>query len=203
MDWIHLKPSDGRAMPWKNGAGTTVELAVDPPGASLGRGFRWRLSSAEVASSGAFSAFPGLERCLLLLEGSGFEVDFGPRGRVALREPLVPTWFSGDWPAAATLLEGPCVDFNVMWDPQACSAGVEVLSFEGPLSLDLGGAPLLLFVARGTVAVPSLDLHLGRKHTLRLEGETGALAVAAGLGGATLVAVRIGPAPFGRPPLSS
>lgn len=190
-------------MPWKDGGGTTLELAVDPPGATLGRGFRWRLSSAEVASSGPFSAFPGMERWLFLLEGAGLEVDFGSRGRAVLREPLDSLCFAGDWPAVATLLEGACVDLNLIWDARLCSARVEILRFEGLRSLDLEGAPLLLIVARGSVAVPSLDLHLGRRHTLRIEGGTGALAVAAGLGGASLVAARIGPAPLGCPPLSS
>lgn len=195
MRWTHLKPADGRAMPWRNGGGTTLELAVDPPGATLATGFRWRLSSAEVASSGPFSAFPGMARCLLLLEGAGFDIDFGPRGRVELREPLEPLSFSGDWPAVATLVEGPCTDLNVMWDC-ACGARVETLRFEGPRSLDLAGAPLLIFVAEGTVAVPSLGLHLGRRNTLRVEDGAGLLAVAAGLGGASLVVARIGPATF-------
>jgi len=30
-----LRPGDFRVMTWKNGLGTTTELAVDPPGASL------------------------------------------------------------------------------------------------------------------------------------------------------------------------
>lgn len=196
MRWIHLKPADGRAMPWRNGGGTTLELAVDPPEATLATGFRWRLSSAEVASSGPFSAFPGMERCLLLLEGAGFDIDFGPRGRVELREPLAPLFFSGDWPAVATLVEGPCTDLNLMCDPRHGRARVEALWFEGPRSLDLAGAPLLIFVAEGTLAVPSLGLHLGRRHTLRIEDGAGLLAVAAGLGGASLVMARIGPATF-------
>lgn len=195
MRWTHLKPADGRVMPWRNGGGTTLELAVDPPGATLAAGFRWRLSSAEVATSGPFSLFPAMERCLLLLEGAGFDIDFGPRGLVQLREPLVPAFFSGDWPAASTLVGGPCTDLNVMWD-RACGARVEALRFEGPRSLDLAGAPLLIFVAEGTVAVPSLGLHLGRRHTLRIEDGAGLLAVAAGLGGASLVMARIGPAAF-------
>ena len=120
MDWTHLKPGDGRRMPWKNGGGSTLELAVDPPGATLETGFAWRLSTAEVAVSGPFSAFPGLERMLLLLEGAGFAIDFGPRGSVDLTQPLRPIWFSGDWPATATLVDGPCMDFNLMVDPRKC-----------------------------------------------------------------------------------
>lgn len=187
MDWTHLKPSEGRLMPWKNGGGTTLELAMDPPGATLETGFRWRLSSAEVAASGPFSAFPGLERWLLLLEGAGMDLDFGPRGRMALPEPLRPLRFSGDWPAVATLLDGPCTDLNLMVDPRACRGGMEVVHLGASRMLRLSEATTLLFVARGTVAVPALNLHLGSRHLLRLDGGGCDLALAPGLGGAALV----------------
>ena len=35
MHWTHLKPADGRRTPWKNGGGTTLEWAIEPPGATL------------------------------------------------------------------------------------------------------------------------------------------------------------------------
>ena len=174
-------------MPWKNGGGATLELAVDPPGATLETGFRWRLSSAEVAVSGPFSAFPGLERWLLLLEGAGMDLDFGPRGRMALTEPLRPLQFSGDWAATATLLDGACTDLNLMVDPRACRGGMEVVHLGVSRTLRLSEATTLLFVARGTVAVPALNLHLGSRHLLRLDGGSCDLALAPGLGGATLV----------------
>ena len=187
MDWTHLKPSEGRLMPWKNGGGTTLELAADPPGATLETGFRWRLSSAVVAASGPFSAFPGLERWLLLLEGEGMDLDFGPRGRMALPEPLRPLRFSGDWPAVATLLDGPCTDLNLMVDPRTCRSGMEVVHLGASQTIRLSEATTLLFVAQGAVAVPALNLQLGSRHLLRLDGGAGDLALAPGLGGAALV----------------
>lgn len=193
MDWIHLKPADGRLMPWKNGGGRTLEILVDPPGATVDMGFGWRLSSAEVAVSGPFSAFPGLERTLLLLEGAGFVLDLGSRGQAAVRDPLVPFVFSGDWPVSASLVDGPCTDFNVMADPRRCRARVEAFRLEAPRPLDLGAATVAIFVARGTVSVPSLSLHLGQRHTLRIDAGVGALALAPGLGGAGLVVVRVDP----------
>ena len=48
--------SEYRLMPWKNGLGVTREMAVFPSGANLERGdFLWRLSSADVGTSGPFS----------------------------------------------------------------------------------------------------------------------------------------------------
>ena len=192
MRWTHLKPADGRRMPWRNGGGTTLELAVEPPGATLETGFRWRLSSAEVGVSGPFSPFPGLDRWLLLLEGGGFEVDFGPHGRVALTEPLVPVRFSGDWSAAATLVDGPCLDFNLMVDPRIGPSHLEAFHLAASRTLALSAATTLLFVARGTLYLPGFDLHLGQRHTLQVEGSTDSLHLVPGFGGASVVVAGIG-----------
>ncbi|PZQ36768.1 MAG: hypothetical protein DI559_11770, partial [Ectopseudomonas oleovorans] len=65
-----LDPATARAMPWKNGGGSTVELAISPVGAGL-EDFAWRISSAQVAMDGAFSCFPGIDRSLAVLAGNG------------------------------------------------------------------------------------------------------------------------------------
>src|SRR5664279_5723453 len=193
MEWTHLKPADGRRVPWKNGGGTTLELAVEPPGATFETGFVWRLSTAEVAVPSPFSAFPGLQRTLLLLAGEGLRVDFGDRGVVVLQEPLVPLVFSGGWPATATLVGGPCTDLNLMVDPTRCSAQLRIIHLQRPRVQDLQAATTLLFVARGTVYIPEGDLHLGSRHTLRMEGGAPVIQLVPGYGGASLVVVELGP----------
>lgn len=192
MIWTRLTPREARRMPWKNGGGTTLELAVEPPGATLDTGFAWRLSSAEVATSGPFSPFPGIERTLLLLAGDGFRLDFGGHGAVTLDRPLEPVRFSGDWPARADLLGGSCVDFNLMADPRRCRARLEVLRLDGSRRLVLDARTVLLFLARGVTSVPALDLHLGQGHLLRLEGGSGDLALVPGYGGGvSLIVVKV------------
>jgi hypothetical protein len=172
-------------MPWKNGGGSTLELAVEPPGANLETGFLWRLSSAEVAESGPFSSFPGLERWLFLLEGDGFLLDFGSRGRMDLREPCRPVRFLGDWPATATLAGGPSTDLNLMVDPNRIRASVEVVRLERNRVFPL---------AAGSASVPSLDLHLGWHHLLRLEeGGGSTLELAPGLVPAQVVKMDLQP----------
>ncbi len=56
------------ASPWKNGGGSTRQLAIHPPQASLDD-FVWRISCARVSGAGPFSAFPGIQRSQALLEG--------------------------------------------------------------------------------------------------------------------------------------
>ena len=191
MEWTHLKPADARRVPWKNGGGTTLELAMEPPGATFETGFVWRLSTAEVAVPSPFSAFPGLQRTLMLLTGDGLRVDFGDRGVVDLREPLVPLVFSGAWPATATLLGGPCTDLNLMVDPTRCSAQLRILHLQRPCVLNPQAPTTLMFVANGAVYVPEGNLHLGQRHTLRVEGGDRSLQLVPGYGGAALVLVEI------------
>src|ERR1700722_12611735 len=56
------------AVPWKNGGGVTRDVIVSPAGATLDN-FDWRISIAEIAASGPFSRFPGIDRKLAVLEG--------------------------------------------------------------------------------------------------------------------------------------
>ena len=65
-----VRRADLTPRPWKNGGGVTREIAAHPPEAGLD-GFDWRLSMADVASDGPFSAFPGIDRTLTVIEGAG------------------------------------------------------------------------------------------------------------------------------------
>ena len=100
------------AQPWKNGAGATREIAF---GGEDALRFDWRISMAEVARDAPFSAFPGVDRCIVLLHGAGMRLcsDDGAIDH-ALTEPLVPFHFSGDVSLAATLVDKASSDVNVM-----------------------------------------------------------------------------------------
>jgi len=63
-----LGPSDYRRVAWKNGLGSTLELAVDA------LDWTWRLSIADVPAAAPFSAFPGVDRFLACLEGPGLKI---------------------------------------------------------------------------------------------------------------------------------
>lgn len=65
-----LRASEYKTMPWKNGGGVTVEIAIHPPSASMDA-FDWRISMATVAQDGPFSSFPGIDRTLAIIEGNG------------------------------------------------------------------------------------------------------------------------------------
>ena len=107
-----LPAADRVATPWKNGGGTTSEIAAFPEGADL-NDFDWRISIAEVASDGPFSHFPGIDRTLCILDGAGIFLDIGGRLQ-KLNQRSMPFRFSGDADAKARLLDGPIFDLNVM-----------------------------------------------------------------------------------------
>lgn len=94
--------------PWANGGGTTRELLVADDGA-------WRISLADVASAGPFSAFPGRGRLLTVVEGTVLELLVDGEPHVV--EPQRPFAFSGDVAVEARLPEGPVRALNVVVDP--------------------------------------------------------------------------------------
>lgn len=100
------------ATPWKNGGGSTREIACWPPGAGFEQ-FDWRVSIASIAASGPFSVFAGVDRIICLLEGDGVQLQ-GPAIAHRLDVPLQPFAFSGDVPVDCSLLGGASRDFNVM-----------------------------------------------------------------------------------------
>jgi uncharacterized protein len=108
-----VRTADHRVVPWRNGRGTTTELAVDPPGATLGAGLRWRLSAAMVTEDGPFSSFPGIARTLVLLEGPVLELLVAGTRRV-LRDPWSLVQFDGASETLGRVPEGPVRDLNLM-----------------------------------------------------------------------------------------
>lgn len=95
--------------PWKNGGGQTRELLRWPEAGA----WRLRVSLADIDADGPFSAFPGVERWFVVLEGAGVELDFGDR-RIALRAGDAPLRFDGAAAPGCRLLGGPTRDLNLM-----------------------------------------------------------------------------------------
>ncbi|NTF30648.1 HutD family protein [Rhizobium skierniewicense] len=108
-----LRSSNYKYMPWKNGGGETVEIAVFPPDASV-ETFDWRISMAAVAGDGPFSIFPGIDRTLSILNGNGMSLRMDGQEPVLMTLSSPPLAFPADVPVEATLVDGPISDLNVM-----------------------------------------------------------------------------------------
>lgn len=145
-----LRPSDYVTTAWKNGAGSTTQLAVHPAGASLAHGFTWRISIAYVTSDGPFSTFPGLDRHLVVVEGEGMRLALTVSELVLA--PFVPVAFSGDEPAFGTLVRGPVRDFNLMVDRARARGALACHEVTEPTRVDVPeGETCVMHVVRGAL----------------------------------------------------
>lgn len=110
-----LRSDRYRRMPWKNGRGTTTEIARFPPAeAGSEAPFEWRVSVADVPESGPFSRFPGVDRTIVALDGAGMVLAHPERGTSVTLDPLEPYAFPGDLATECALRGGPLRDFNLM-----------------------------------------------------------------------------------------
>jgi environmental stress-induced protein Ves len=120
-----LSPAEYRRMPWKNGGGRTTEIAAYPAGAGFDA-FVWRVSIADVHQSGPFSAFTGVDRTLVLLEGKGMRLA-GEGSPLDVHTAFEPVAFAGDEIVQCTLVAGPVRDFNLMVRRGAARGDIVVL----------------------------------------------------------------------------
>lgn len=113
-------------MTWKNGGGTTTEIATEPENAK-GHDYLWRVSIADVARDGPFSRFPGFDRVSMMISGNGLVLDAGANGTVSLETLFQPAAYSGDWMVDGRLTDGPIGNFNVIYNPSKVSVIVDVV----------------------------------------------------------------------------
>jgi len=138
-----LKSRDYRRMPWKNGGGQTIEIAIFPEGASLGD-FDWRVSMARVESDGAFSIFPGTDRSLAILQGFGMELAIAPHPAVQATISTPPLAFDAGAATRARLLDGPVLDLNLMTRRTRFKHRMTRIALAEPALIDLSGHETLV-----------------------------------------------------------
>jgi len=104
-----LTNQDYQTSEWSGGS--TTQLYISPVNASYAdRNFDFRISSAKVeAPESTFTALPGVNRKLMVLEG---EITLNHKNQHSKTlKPFEIDTFSGDWKTTAI---GTCTDFNLM-----------------------------------------------------------------------------------------
>lgn len=99
-------------VPWRNGGGTTREIAVHYD-QSRHDDFLWRLSIATVAKSGPFSRFEDVDRTLALIDGDGMLLR-SPSMGTRLTADTPPFSFCGEEEILCELDGGYTTDLNAM-----------------------------------------------------------------------------------------
>ena len=122
---------------WKNGLGWTREIVRVPDVDD----WDWRLSIAEIERDADFSAFPGIDRELVLLSGNGLRIVFDDGETQTLLPPHDQLRFAGERGARGELVDGTTHDFNLMWRRDRLDAQL----WRRPLV-----GPMLLFAEPGT-----------------------------------------------------
>ena len=183
-----LRLTDYKRMPWKNGGGETLEIAVFPTDASVGN-FDWRISMATVATDGPFSLFPNIDRTLTIIDGDAMELSVEGRPTVLLDQSTDPYEFAGDAPTAGRLRDGPIADLNVMVRRGLPHAVTRLQADD--LQRQGISAPTIFIVALEDVAFRRghQDIALRRHDTLDLSGTAPADLVVQASGAILLITI--------------
>lgn len=186
-----LRHADYQRMRWKNGGGWTTQLAAFP---QEGEPFDWRVSIAEIESDGTFSAFPGCDRHIALLEGIGMELRFDGAETQRLDQRLRFVPFAGEVPAFGKLLAGPVRDFNVMTRRDRCRAEILHRPLVGPMLFVPDTATWFVYLVDGRAECRSGDTSctLGAGDSLLLEPDRARGNVVLS-GGGEVVLIRFAP----------
>lgn len=161
-----LKADQYTKMLWKNGAGYTLEIARSQGEIE----FDWRISMADVTTSGPFSLFPNKQRIISVLNGQGMvlHVDDLPAKKLNLGDVFA---FHGESQVQSELIDGPIRDLNLIYDPAKFHArfqrvdGTEAESF-------LSSADLIFIFNSGSeteVAIEGKTFLLAAHETLKIE----------------------------------
>ena len=144
-----LQPADYVRKPWKNGGGVALDLHVEPAGAGMDA-FDWRASIALVHARGPFSHFPGVDRTIVLLAGTGMRLD-SATWHADMTTLFEPVHFPGEMAISCTLTNGPTRDFNLMVRRDVARAQFNVVR-QHAMTLSVTDATLC-YVATGAVDV--------------------------------------------------
>ncbi|HEV2527333.1 MAG TPA: HutD family protein [Thermomicrobiales bacterium] len=150
-----MRRNELTVIPWKNGAGSAIDLHVVPEGAGWDD-FRWRANIAWFDRDVPFSSYPGVERQLLVLEGRFTIVVDGVS--TALSPDSGVFSFAGNATTRVCDVEGPVRVFNVLARLHHPATSVRVSTGRMFLGREPdAGVPELLHVVTGTAAARYLD----------------------------------------------
>ena len=173
-------------MRWANGGGWTTEIIAEPSSAQ----WSWRLSVADVAVDGPFSAFPGVDRTIALLRGAGFALTVGGRVEQIIDVPFRPFEFAGDAVTTCRLIDGPVQDLNLMTTPQSGHRRLDFVHLASGTTTELGDVEVVVVVS-GQVRIG--DHHLGYLDAIRCASRSTTLSLTAASDGAVVARCGDGP----------
>lgn len=161
-------------MLWKNGAGFTLEIARSQGEAD----FEWRISMADVTTSGPFSLFPNKQRIISVLEGHGMvlHVDDLPAKKLKQGDIFA---FHGESQVQSELVDGAIRDLNLIYDPAKFHARFQWLN-EAAEQVFISSADLIFIFNQSGETQVKVDDHsvqLTAHETLKIERNAGVTSI--------------------------
>lgn len=168
--------------PWRNGSGQTRQIAAAE---TVDGDWNWRVSLADIRSSGPFSVFSGIDRLALLAEGEQLTLRSSETA-LHFRRIGDSHGFEGERELSAELAAGPVRLFNVMTRRGHATAGVSVHQGGTELSLADGETLILLVTSgefclsfRGARPPSNIERQVGLGEGLQVSDLAGAMRVEA------------------------
>lgn len=177
-------------MPWKNGGGVTIDIAVTMlPGFEPGswEGIIWRFSRTAIVTPGAFSDLSGFDRELALISGHGLVLRT-PVGEIDVRQPFKPVRFAGETSIVSRLEAGPVEVVNLIGDRSRVSIDLFCLS-DGATKTCPAGVHIIYAAATSCeLTIDGKPYEIAAGHAMRIDAGTN-FAIASRLGTAIVASV--------------
>ena len=157
MKFQTTSPENFKTIPWKNGKGNTIEVAINE-GGTLDK-FDWRLSMAYVVEDGEFSNFSGYLRNLVLIKGHAITLHHDNQKSDVLESYLDFATFNGGNKTTGHLPNGAITDFNIITNIEKYN--VNVLTSTAQSQLTLSNAELTFIY---NLANTDSEINVGEQH---------------------------------------
>lgn len=155
-----LDPVSYLRTPWKNGGGTTVDIAFS--------GDVWRFGRTPIVRPGPFSDYTGYDRVQVLVSGSGLVLET-PEGEIDVRQPFRPVRFTGETRIASRLEAGPVEVVNLIGARAQVKIDIAILDEDRTLLLQPGTHIAYSPHGEAALAVQGDERRLAADHALRLD----------------------------------
>ena len=167
-----LDPTQYHRTPWKNGGGTTIDIAEKDD--------IWRFGRTPITAPGPFSDYTGFDRVQVLVAGRGLVLET-PNSEIDMRQPLQPVRFAGETPIMSRLEAGPVEVVNLIGSRAVVRIDLKVVGAEDALTV---GAGTHIAYACDEAAALQID---GKEHRLAADH-----ALQMAVSGPTMIAGRGG-----------
>ncbi|WP_213064698.1 HutD/Ves family protein [Acinetobacter seifertii] len=161
-------------MLWKNGAGFTLEIARSQGEAD----FEWRISMADVTTSGPFSLFPNKQRIISVLDGQGMVLHVDDLPAKTLNQGDIFA-FHGESQVQSELVDGAIRDLNLIYDPAKFHARFQWLNDAAEQEF-ISSADLIFIFNQGGETQVSVEgdlFQLAAHETLKIEKNAGVSSI--------------------------